>query len=440
MNPRHLPPVWQAFARDSAPILDSRNAWRFAWLLLGALLTQRRHTVTAWLQSAGRRDFRPFYDLIESLGRRRHRLADALLEPVVATAFAPDAPVTFAIDDTPGERSGLHVEGVGRHHNPTPGPAGHSRVHGHVFVTLAAVPRHPTDGVVGLPITAELYVRRADIDSITSVKDWPFCTKLTMASQMIERVAASPALSGRVIQVAVDGAYVCREVLDTARATGVTVVGRIRKDAALRTLPGGPTGRRGRPRVYGEQAINLGEQATRPDGWQLVEVFQYGQMRTKSVKVIDATWAVTRGRVRVVIVKTPETADGWRAYGTSDGEMSAATVLEVAAARTGIEGTFRDVKQESGACEQQVRRILRSIGSFQVAMWTQTLTRLETWNSKGVPARGPWDRTERRASVGERRRELRAGVLRGEFEACVESASLPAKIRGFVERLIDRAA
>ena len=64
------------------------------------------------------------------------------------------------------------------------------------------------------------------------------------------------------IWVVVDGAYAKKEYLNPAKARGVTVVSRLRKDAALRTLPGPrPTGRRGRPRTYGEGVIDLAKRA-----------------------------------------------------------------------------------------------------------------------------------------------------------------------------------
>ena len=44
--------------------------------------------------------------------------------------------LVLAVDDTPTERYGPHVQGAGVHHNPTPGPAGSPYVYGHVFVVL----------------------------------------------------------------------------------------------------------------------------------------------------------------------------------------------------------------------------------------------------------------------------------------------------------------
>jgi hypothetical protein len=192
--------------------------------------------------------------------------------------------------------------------------------------------------------------------------------------------------------------------------------------------------------VYGEKAIDLTQEAAAPEGWTIVEVFQYGRSRKVEAKVIDATWEVTRGRVRVVIVKTPKKREGWRAFGTTNVEMSVSEVLETAAARTAIEGGFRDMKQESGACEQQVRRVWQSVGAFHVVMWTQTLTRLTTWETKEEPQRGQWDRTGRRASVAERRRMLRIEILRSEFLAGLGTTALPPHILAVLDRLLHRLA
>lgn len=61
-----------------------------------------------------------------------------------------------------------------------------------------------------------------------------------------------------------DGAYAKADFLKPAKALGMTVVSRLRKDAALRTLPGlRPAGKRGQPRTYGEDKIRPG-QAGRP--------------------------------------------------------------------------------------------------------------------------------------------------------------------------------
>ncbi len=53
-----------------------------------------------------------------------------------------------------------------------------------------------------------------------------------------------------------DGAYAKAPFLKPAQALGMTVVSRLRKDAALRTVPGPkPPGRRGPAPTYGDRCV-----------------------------------------------------------------------------------------------------------------------------------------------------------------------------------------
>ena len=64
------------------------------------------------------------------------------------------------------------------------------------------------------------------------------------------------------IWVVADGAYAKKEFLNLANALGVRVVSRLRKDAALRMLPGPkPTGRRGPAPTYSPDVIDLVKRA-----------------------------------------------------------------------------------------------------------------------------------------------------------------------------------
>src|SRR5439155_9672763 len=97
-----------------------------------------------------------------SLGRKTSWVASQLLRRVVTLLPLPER-LLFALDDTPTQRYGPHVQGAGLHHNPTPGPATQKFLYGHVWVTLALLLRHPLWGTLGLPLRAWLYVRQKDI-------------------------------------------------------------------------------------------------------------------------------------------------------------------------------------------------------------------------------------------------------------------------------------
>jgi DDE superfamily endonuclease len=63
---------------------------------------------------------------------------------------------------------------------------------------------------------------------------------------------------GKPLWAVVDGAYAKASFLKPAKALGITVVSRLRKDAALFSVPDvRPSGRLGRPRIYGPDRIDL---------------------------------------------------------------------------------------------------------------------------------------------------------------------------------------
>src|SRR3954470_2256967 len=158
-----LPPSCHWFSR-LATALDPRSAPRLAWLLVGAILARGRRTVTSWIRAAGLSgEYRPCYTTVSAAGKRTDRIAAHLAHEVVKPLVAGADRLTLALDDTPTERYGRHVQGAGVHHNPCPGPTGSPFVYGHVWVVLGLLAVHPAWGVVAFPLLARLYVRRKNL-------------------------------------------------------------------------------------------------------------------------------------------------------------------------------------------------------------------------------------------------------------------------------------
>ena len=153
------------------------------------------------------------------------------------------------LDDTPTPRYGPYVQGAGIHHNPTPGPAGGPFVYGHVWVVLGLLVGHPLWGVIALPLLAKLYVRRKNLGSIDARHRPPFRTKLELAVELMRWAVTWLGFLGKRMWVVADGAYAKAPFLKPVRGLGVTVVSRLRKDAALWGVPRHRPGRRGRPRA-----------------------------------------------------------------------------------------------------------------------------------------------------------------------------------------------
>jgi len=129
--------------------------------------------------------------------------------------------------------------------------------------------------------------------------------------------------------VVVDGAYAKRPFVRPLLKVGVVIISRLRKDAALWSLPPAPRrgqpARRGRPAKYGKQAISLAKRAAHRSGWQQDTLVLYGKTVTKQYKTLLATYRVTGGVIRVVLVR--EDDGSWRAYFSTDAALSVATAI-----------------------------------------------------------------------------------------------------------------
>lgn len=424
--------------------LDARVARKLPVLLAGVLFARGRRTVSRWLAAVGvGKEFKRYYYALGSLGRKIKNVA--LRVVVVAIRWIPGCHVgefvTLAIDDTPTKRYGPHVEGAGRHHNPTPGPADAKFLYGHLWVTIAWVVVHPLWGAIALPLRALMYIRKKDQQKMPREirQQFPFRTKLELAGELVQWAAGGFVSLGKRLLVVADGAYAKRPFLKEAALAGAVVVSRLRKDAALYDLPPEPQPgqkrRPGGPRKYGPKRISLAKRAAHRQGWQRGEFRLYGRTVSKTYKTFLATWKPAGGVIRVVIVREEH---GWLAVFSTDPDLSVATILEAVADRFAIEQCFHDVKEVHGAGQQQVRNIHANIGCFHLCLWMHTLVELWAWrrSAKTLADRRdrPWDDPHRRPSHADRCRALKKQCLSETFSAVL----LPRRITGKIQTLINR--
>jgi hypothetical protein len=439
----HLPPFLTSAFAALACWLQKRSAARLPRLLLGILFARGRRTVTSWFRAAAiGDDFRPAYTTVCAVGRKSNHLAISALravEPVLGSAR-----LRVAIDDTPTGRYGPCVEGAGIHHHPSPGPAGEKYVYGHVWVTVAALARHPTWGTRALPLHGQLYIRHADLDHLPPERSRPFRTKLELAAAQLAWLHAWAGDHFAERWAVVDGAYAKRPFLRPAREHGFTVVSRLRTDAALWSLPPPvPVAERGpgRPPTYGKQRISLAKRAGQQRGWQQVECVQYGVPVVKTIKTFLATWRPAGGVIRVVLVQE---ADGWLPFFSTDPQATPEEILEAMADRGAEEQTFKDVKEVWGAGQQQVRNVSSNEGCFNLNLWMYSLVEAWAWGQPEAAlvdrSACPWDSAPRRPSHADKRRALQHEVLQQEIAAALVGRPSKEKIRALAQRLLALAA
>jgi hypothetical protein len=437
------PEDWSGWSRWLAAGLHGRNRWRLPVLLVGILFAHGRRTVSTWLRAAGvSPDFQDYYYFLAALGRKTDSVATQLWLLVLRTLPLPDR-LLAVIDDTPTKRYGPQVEGAAIHHNPTPGPADQKYLYGHIWVTLSLAMRHPCFGALALPLRAMLYVRRKTMAKIPKWRDWTFATKLVLAARLVEWLAPLVKQAGKTLWIVVDGGYVKAPFLKRALRTGVTVIGRLRKDAALRDLPRKPRRGhcRGRPPKYGKHRISLAKRAAHREGWDVAQCTVYGKTVVKLYKTFLATYRPTGGLIRVVIVLEDH---DWFPFFATDPNATAVEIIEAFADRATIEQDFHDVKEVWGAGQQQVRNIWCNLAVYHLNLWMHTLVELWSWNRSHDELcdrrLSPWDDANRRPSHADRRKALRQHILEHELSTLAAIRRLPHKILQFSKRLMELAS
>jgi hypothetical protein len=222
----------------------------------------------------------------------------------------------------------------------------------------------------------------------------------------------------------------------------MTVVSRLRRDAALWSVPGPkPPGRRGPAPTYGTRRIDLAKRAGQRRGWSEGVFDLYGEPTAKRYKTFTATWRPAGGAIRVVLVDEPT---GWRAYFCTDASASVADILTSVADRFSLEIAFRDCKEVVGAGQQQVRLVEANVGAFHVCLWTFTLTEAWAWGREAGElvdrSASPWDSASRRPSHSDKRRAWRRAHLAEEIRAVLRPGVTEGEIQATADRLLSLAA
>lgn len=421
--------------------LDQRLRPRLAVLLMGLLFATGRRTVAAWLRGAGVvLRWQRYYYFLGSLGRKTPWIAQRLLQRALQIVPIGER-IVLAIDDSPTKRYGPYVEGAGIHHNPTPGPADQGFLYGHVWVTLAWIVHHPRWGAIGLPLLAKLYIRERDVAKLPRWYRWKFQTKLEQAVELALWAIRWLKCLGKPLWFVVDGAYAKEPLLKPLLAAGVTIVSRLRRDAALYSPPPPrKPGQRGRPRKYGER-ICLAKRAGQTRGWINETLTLYGKSKDKQYKTFLAVYPPAGGMIRVVLVKEES---GWIAFFCTDITASVAAILGAVADRSTIEQVFHDVKEVHGAGEQQLRHVWANIGAWHMTLWAHTLVELWSWRRKAKElvdrSRSPWDKADRRPSHADRCKAMRRASLQEHFSKLPTQGPEARKFRKLKELLLAMAA
>jgi len=413
-----FPDSWQIITIAICSVLHQRLAWRMSIIIAGIVFARGRKTITSWFRAAGITErYKAFYYFVGSIGQKTQIIATVLFEIMIKLVYKNQNRVLMAIDDSPTKRYGPEVAGAGIHRNPTVGPDGAKFVYGHIWVTLSALARHKLWGTIGLPLLAKMYIRVNDIKSVPKAYKIGFQNKLVQAAELVKWAKKCCKRLGKELWIVTDGGFTKAGFLKPVITMGVTVITRLRKDAALHAIVRPVKKRkRGRPRKYGKR-IYLYDEAAQKSGWFSVNVTLYGREETKIVRMFKATYRPVGGEVMVLIIREDKSL--WRAFMCTNLSATAEEILEAVADRFAIEQNFHDLKEIEGAGQQQVRNFWANVGAFHLNMWVHTMVELWAWDKRASVicdrSDSPWDDTPRRPSHADRCQALRRAVLRKTF-------------------------
>jgi hypothetical protein len=275
----------------------------FVQLVQGWILTPGAGTVTGAIRTLGPAATK-HWTVYQKFFYRAAWSLEQLCLLVLQRLIAPllDTTVHLAIDDTTCGPRGRHVAYAGWFKDAS-AHAQKPVIHwSHNWLVVAVLLWSKTCPLLrlALPVLFALHRKKDDCDA-----RHPHRTLPQLAHEQV--VLVSQALPEHRLFVVTDGLYVNRDFFGKL-PLNVVGVGRLRKDAALRTLPPEPPARKaGRKRLRGDRLPRLEQLAKQASAWREVQLRQQGRKVRRKIYGLTCQWYhVCRLRpVRVVIVRDP---------------------------------------------------------------------------------------------------------------------------------------
>jgi hypothetical protein len=225
---------------------------------------------------------------------------------------------SLIIDDTINRKTGKHMEDAGYHYSSVEGKS----VWSHDLVTS-----HYVNGETEYPVSLRLYVKK----DVCMEKGRAFKTKIQLACEQIEGFDPPP---GTSVIVVYDGWYFCRQVVEAARRRGYDWATQAESNRVI---------------IIDGVKTNV---------TRLAESLPENRFREVKVRGDEYTvcgfdvWMNGLGEVRLVVSRE---VDGYHFYVSNRVDWGDRRVVEAYRVRQSIEVYYRDVKQNLGLEEYQVR-------------------------------------------------------------------------------------
>jgi hypothetical protein len=281
-----LPPEIVAALAPFAPLFSSCVWPKAQALVIGALLATGPRTVCAALRIMGLSRERRFTNYHRVLNRDAWSClaAGQVLLGLILVLIPRDWPIALAVDDTIERRGGRRIKARGCYRDAVRSSRKHVvKCFGLRWIAL----------MVLVPVP---WSRRAWALPVLTTLSWPegagrrrgHKTSVAWARQMVLQVRRW--LPERELILVADGGYAAVELAHACRRHRVTLICRLRLDAALYDPPGPrPAGKRGPKPKKGPRQRRSTEWAESGDTpWEAVEVDWYGGER-REMRVFSRT-------------------------------------------------------------------------------------------------------------------------------------------------------
>jgi len=388
--------------------LFTPSVWYHAQVLvIGALLTPGKRTVTAVLSVMGLRQSRHFQNYHRVLNRARwsSRAVSQQLLQVLLRFFLPSGPILLGLDDTVERRRGKKIAAKGIYRDPVRSSHSHFvKVSGRRWLSVMLLVPIPWVGWTwALPFLtvlapSERYHQKCR-RSHKKLTDW--------ARQLLLQVRRW--VPQRELIVVADSSFAVLTLLDTLRrlAQPITMITRLRLDAALyEPAPVRPPGQTGRPRLKGKRLPTLQKilrDAT--TSWTTVRVTNWYRETQRAVEVVSATavWYHTGMPpvpIRWVLIRDPQNEFRPQALLSTDVRLSPTQIVTSFIQRWQVEVTFQEVRTPLGVETQRqwahlaiARTTPTLLGLFSVvtllahalSAHQEVVPRQAAWYSKPTP-------------------------------------------------------
>jgi len=431
MDATSLVSAWDALVQQLAWTFTDATARTWQQIALGWVLRRGPATVTGIFRTLGKLADRHwtvyhkfFYRAAWSLQTLSAYLMARVIAPMILDSGVFDSAtgqpvVDLNLDDTTAGRYGKHVAHAGWYKDASAtGPAtkgtvihwAHNWLIGAVTLRLS---HWPLVRWV-LPAVFALYRKPADCDA-----NHPFATRQVLAARMVCQVAK--ALPGMQIRVAADGQYATRDMVK-GLPEGVSLVSRIRRDAAIYALPPTrrPKGQRGRSPKKGKRLPTPQQIATRRTrGWQTITVSRQGQTVQREVLGITCLWYHVCGGVpiRLVIVRDPAGRQKDDFFFCTDAAVPDEQIVQRYYDRWGVEECIQESKQQMGF--ETTRGWCSRTVNHQAPVAMVLVTLVKAWYARCaiedpslLPEAVPWNPSKTRPSFADMLSALRRVLWR----------------------------